>query len=90
MPDKNTDYHDLSLDELWALRAEYFALRPTLEDPKLILQELKQQQDLYETIFRLSEPLPSKPPESAAEYDSPRAITELRELFRRLQPILAS
>ncbi len=74
---------------LWELDAEYERLKETLEDPKLALAALKQQADLLAQISRQAGEEEGR--ENGDEHeaaDPETAVKELREIYRRLGPVL--
>ena len=74
---------------LWALDDEYERLKRRIDDDKIMLSALKQQADLLVLISKHGAD------EGETETDEPQltpeqAAEELRELYSKLQPILAS
>ena len=85
---KNTKTHnnDAVSERLWRLVEEYDTLKGTLDDPKVLLTALKQQTDLLVVISRSATDADRAGDEEAIEPGS--ALNELREIFRKLQPVL--
>ena len=72
---------------LWSLDDEYERLKPDISDHKILLAALKQQTDLLVQISRQGEH-GENINEWEIEYDPKLAAQELKELFKKLEPLL--
>lgn len=75
-------------ERLWRLVDEYDRLKESLDDPKVLLTALKQQADLLVLIAKAGD-ANVEADEAQAEMSTERALNELKDIFTRLQPVLA-
>lgn len=75
-------------ERLWRLVDEYDRLKESLDDPKVLLTALKQQADLLVVIAKAGD-ANVEADEAQAEMSTERALNELKDIFTRLQPVLA-
>ncbi len=75
-------------ERLWRLVDEYDRLKESLDDPKVLLTALKQQTDLLVLIAKAGD-ANVEADEAQTEMSTERALNELKDIFTRLQPVLA-